>query len=277
MKRTLGCWTFVCLGLILSACEGTPTDRPRVATPGVPPTLSTTPAVSVTSSAVQRQVVTTIIVTATPTIPPGAVRVTLYGEIYDAVHGPDQRLTDAGLEWQFAALDWQGYNGTLSVSDGSYQLPLFVRPDDELFITARAPGYTPSTTRLQAAQLGQSGAHLNFGLIRADGPAPTVPGSLGAVKLSGIVYNSARGLAVPIDNAAITVVNDSVVEPIRRVQTFSTPTGTFSITLDLHSTDLVEVMIAANGYLSTTFTRSGKSLAQNPRFNIGLQPAPKTQ
>lgn len=265
----------MCLGLILSACGSTPTQRLVAATPVLPTALVVTPTASVTPSATPRQATATAL--APPTVPPGVVRLTLHGNIYDAARGSERPLTDASLEWQFAALDWQDYNGQLSVSDGNYRLSLIVRPDDELFITARAPGYRPNTTRLQAAQLGRSGARLNFGLLRADEPLPTVPGSLGAVKLSGIVYNLARGPAAPIEHASITLVNNSVVEPIKHHQTFSTATGAFSITLDLHGTDRLEITIAASDYLSTTFTRSGKDLAQNPRVNIGLRPAPKTQ
>ncbi len=274
MKHALGCWTLICLCLILSACGNPPPERPGAATPVLLPTFSPTLAAIVTPIAVQEQVAVATLPTVSPTLPPGAARITLRGKIYDAVRGSEQPLTNASLEWQFTALDWQTHNGQLAVSNGSYQLPLIMRPNDGLFITARAPGYMPDTARVQAAQLEQPGASLNFALIRADEPLPTVPGSLGAVKLSGIVYNSAHGLAAPIDNAAITLVNDSVVEQVRRVQAFSTSTGAFSVTLDLHSTDWIEVTIAANGYLSTTFARSGRDLAQNPRFIIGLRPAP---
>jgi hypothetical protein len=128
---------------------------------------------------------------------------------------------------------------------------------------------------VKASQLGEFGTRLNFGLIRVDSPALMVPGSLGAVELSGIVYNVARGLQAPIEHAVITIKKNSVVEPATRIDLLSTASGTFSTTLELHATDQVELIIGASGYLTTTLTRSGKDLAKNPRLNIGLQPAPK--
>ncbi len=272
-----------CLGLIFiasltfAACGGSPLDRPAPATPLLFSPANVTPPSTLHAAAPAASSAPTPTVTLSSlpaaTAVSGAAQIIVHGKIYDATRGFDQRLTNAVIEWQFTALDWQAHNGRLPVPDGIYQLPLVVRPDDELIITAHAPGYLPSTTQVQAAQLGEFGTRLNFGLIRTDGPVPTVPGSLGAVKLSGIVYNSERGLAAPIGQADITIVKNSVVEPSVQIDVLTDTTGTFSATLDLHATDLVGFTITASGYVTATLARNAKDLANNPRLLIGLRAA----
>jgi hypothetical protein len=276
MRRALARWSFACAALLLSACGGTPPDRTVPATPALIATSDILPQIaSAGQVVVQHSPTTTLLAAATATLPPQATAIIIHGKLYDAARGIDQRLTNAVIEWQFTALDWQAYNGRLVVPDGIFQLPLIVRPDDELIITAQAPGYQPSTAQVQATQLGEFGTRLNFGLIRANGPVPTLPGGLGPIKVSGIVYNVTRGLAAPIEQATITILRTSIVRPPARIDLSSTATGTFSTTLELHTTDQVELIISASGYLTTTLTQSGKDLAKTPRLDIGLRPAPR--
>jgi hypothetical protein len=203
---------------------------------------------------------------------PGAV--ILQGRVYDAARG--QRLNNATLEWQFLTLDWQQHNGQLQVpGDGLYRVELPIRGEDEVIITARAPGYLPSMARLHGSQLSRYGSRLNFGLVKADGPAPTLPGALGTIQLRGIVYNLARGLTDPIANARILIVNRSVVQPEAQLEATTSLTGTFLILVVLHTTDQLDVTITANGYQTATLTTSAKDLAQKPQLSIGLKPAPK--
>jgi len=196
------------------------------------------------------------------------------GRVFDA--GSGRRLSNATIDWQFLALDWQQYNGQLQVpADGLYRLQLFIRDQDEVIITAHAPGYLPSMARLLGKQLNPYGSRLNFGLVMADGPIPTLPGALGTIQLRGIVYNSARGPQDPIANARVTIVNRSVVRPETQLDATTSITGTFLIPVALHTSDQIEVTIAVSGYQTTTLTRSATELARKPQLSIGLKPAPK--
>jgi hypothetical protein len=150
-----------------------------------------------------------------------------------------------------------------------------VRPDDEVLITARAPGYSPTTARLFGRQLNIYGTRLNFGLVNSSGLVPTVPGSLGAVQLRGIVYNAARGLKDPIGAAHVTIVNRSVVQPVTQIGVTTNVSGVFTVPLTLHATDQLECTITAAGYLTGTLSKSARDLAKNPQLSIGLRPAPK--
>ena len=201
--------------------------------------------------------------------------VILNGRVYDAGLGPYRRLSDATIEWQFTAPDWQAYNGQLHVpADGLYRLQLPVRADDNLIITARAPGFLPSTAHLRGEQLSVYGSRLNFGLVGANGPAPTLPADLGAVSLHGSVYNSARGVQAPIVNATVTIVNTSVVQPTTIVNLKTDDSGTFSVTLELHTADEVELTISAGNFVTGTLTRDAQDLLKSPPMAIGLQPVP---
>jgi len=209
----------------------------------------------------------------TSTATPNATAMILQGRVFDA--GSGQRLSDATIAWQFMAPD-RPQNGQLQVpADGLYRLQLPVRSDDEVIITAHAPGYLPSMARLLGKQLNPYGSRLNFGLVKANGPVPTLPGALGIIQLSGIVYNSARGLIDPIADAQVIIVNQSVVQPETQLETTTGITGTFVIPVALHTTDQIEVTITASGYQTATMTRSAKDLADKPQLSIGLLPAPK--
>ena len=197
----------------------------------------------------------------------------LNGRVYDAGRGLQQRLSDATIEWQFTAPDWQVYNGQLRVpADGLYRLQLPVRAEDTLIITARAPGFLPSTARLRGDQLNVYGSRLNFGLVSTNGPVPTLPGDLGAIQLRGIVFNSARGAQAPIPNANVTIVDNSVVQPKISMDVAADASGTFSTTLDLHTTDEIEFIVAATDYVTGTLTRRAKDLLNSPQITIGLRP-----
>ncbi len=90
-------------------------------------------------------------------------------------------------------------------------------PSDEVIITARAPGYLPSTAHIHGNQLSAYGSRLNFGLVSASGAAPTLPGDLGTIQLRGIVYNAARGVKSPIAQAAVIIVHNSIVQPTSQI------------------------------------------------------------
>ena len=199
----------------------------------------------------------------------------LNGRVYDAGLGPYRRLSDATIEWQFTSPDWQANNGQLRVpSDGLYRLQLPVRASDNLIITARAPGFLPSTAHLRGDQLSIYGSRLNFGLIGANGPVPTLPADLGAVSLRGSVYNSARGMQAPIVDAKVTIVNTSVVQPTTIIHSKTDDSGTFSVTLEQHTADELELTIAAGNFITGTLTRNTQDLLKSPQMTIGLQPLP---
>ncbi len=196
------------------------------------------------------------------------------GRVYDAVRG--QRLNNATIQWQFLSPDQQPYDGQLQVpDDGFYRLLLPIHAEDEIIITARAPGYLPSMARLQGKQLNPYGSRLDFGLVKPDGPLPTLPGALGIIQLTGIVYNSAHGLNDPIANAQVTIVDQSLVEPETQILATTGTTGTFAIPVALHATDQLAVTIAASGYETVTLAKSASDLARKPQLLIGMMPAPK--
>ena len=124
-------------------------------------------------------------------------------------------------------------------------------------------------------QLNPYGSRLNFGLVKPDGPVPTLPGALGTIQLSGIVYNSAHGLNDPIANAQVTIVDRSLVEPETQIGATTGTTGTFVIPVALHATDQLAVTIAANGYQTVTLAKSATELAGKPQLLIGMIPAPE--
>ncbi len=262
-------------GLFVTACESSSllAAEPGGATP--PPIAQASPAAPHTPSGIyfSTSVRPTLIPTiAAATLPGNSHAVIIQGRVYNVEEG--QHLTNAAIEWQFLALDWQRYNGRLQVSDdGLYRLMLPIRDEDEVIITASAPGYLSSTARLMGKQLNRYGSHLNFGLVKANGPVPTLPGALGTVQLSGIVYNSARGPTVPIANARVLIVIQSLVEPETPIEATTGITGTFVIPLALHSTDQLDVTIAASGYQTVTLTEGATDLASKPQLSIGLMPA----
>jgi hypothetical protein len=265
--------------LLLTACESSASiaavpnrSSPTPIAPAAPAITRTPSGIFVSTSV---PAVGTPPVAAAGTATPSSTSLIVQGRIYDA--GSGQRLDKATIEWQFLAPDWQERNGQLQVpADGLYRLELPMRSDDEVIITAHAPGYLPSMARLLGKQLNPYGSRLNFGLVKADGgPAPTLPGALGTIQLSGIVYNSARGLTAPIAQARIIIVNRSVVRPETQFETTTSVTGTFVIPVRLHVTDQIDVTVTASGYQTATLTSSAKDLANKPQLSIGLKPAPK--
>ena len=263
--------------LLLTACEGSSSIAAAPNAAASHPIAPAAPAVTRTPSGI-------FISTSVPvlnasantagTATPGSTALIVQGRVFDA--GTGLRLNNATINWQFLALDWQQHDGQLQVpADGLYRLELPARGDDELIITARAPGYLPSMARLLGKQLNPYGSRLNFGLVKANGPVPTLPGALGTIQLSGIVYNSARGLKDPIADANVIVVNRSVVQPETQFEATTNLTGTFIIPVMLHTTDQIDVTITADGYLTATLTKSAKDLADKPQLSIGLKPAPK--
>ena len=277
--RTLQHWLSLSLGgLILAACASTSIAAESSNSLISPSATASSPAVTHTPSGI-------FISTSSPSPRPPVIatisdtteltEVIVQGRVYDAGRGLNQRLNNAILEWQFQAPDWQAHNGQIAVpDDGLYRLQLPVRPEDEIVLTARAPGYQPTTVRLFGRQLNIYGTRLNFGLVNDNGPLPGVPGSLGTVQLRGMVYNLARGLAAPIDQAHLTIVNHSLVRPTSAIDLL-TNAGAFSTTLELHATDQLELTIAANDFITATLKKTAADLAQHPQITIGLQPAPQ--
>jgi hypothetical protein len=268
-------------GLLLAACTQTTAFATE---PRAVPTR-----VSVTSTAKPRPLSgITIVAVAqatsapTPTRKPSATAAPnsaiLQGRVYDAGAGFEHRLSQVTLEWQFMATDWQQHNGRLQIpDDGLYRLALPMRASDEVIITARAPGYSPSTAHIHGNQLSAYGSRLNFGLVSAGGAAPTLPGDLGTIQLRGIVYNAARSVKNPIAQAAVSIVHNSIVQPVSQIDVTTSMTGTFDVTLGLHTTDRLEFTITAAGYLTGTLSKNAKDLAKNSRLSIGLRPAPQTK
>lgn len=263
--------------LPLAACEGSSSFTVGAGGATASPVAPAAPDVTRTPSGIfiSTSVPPTLApVVAAATLEPNSTAVIVQGRVFDATHG--QRLHNATIEWQFLALDWQHHNGQLQVpADGLYRLLLPVRGEDDIIITAHAPGYLPSMARLLGRQLNRYGSRLNFGLVTADGPAPTLPGALGSIQLRGIVYNSARGLTDPIANAHVTIVDRSVVRPAAQIDATTSLSGTFLIPVALHTTDQLDVTIAASGYQTATLTRSAAELVKKPQLSIGLKPAPK--
>jgi hypothetical protein len=264
--------------LLLTACERSASLAAAPEPASLTPIAPTAPAVTRTPSGIFVSTSVPVLhasaTTASSTATPSSTALIVQGRVFDAGNG--QRLSQATIEWQFLALDWQRHNGQLQVpADGLYRLELPARSDDEVIITAYAPGYLPSMARLLGRQLNPYGSRLNFGLVKTGGPAPTLPGALGTIQLSGIVYNSARGLTAPIADARVILVNRSVVRPETRLETTTSITGTFVIPVRLHVTDQIDVTITASGYQTATLARSAKDLAKKPQLSIGLKPAPK--
>jgi hypothetical protein len=265
--------------LLLTACERSASIAAAPDRFSPSPIVPTAPALTRTPSGIF--VSTSVPVGVAPSTAVGSLAtrasaaLIMQGRVYDA--GSGQRLSDATIEWQFLAPDWQEHNGQLQVpADGLYRLELPTRSDDEVIITAQAPGYLSSMARLLGKQLNPYGSRLNFGLVKADGgPAPTLPGALGTIQLGGIVYNSARGPQDPIAEAHVIIVNRSVVQPEAQLETTTSVTGTFAIPVRLHVTDQIDVIVTASGYQTATLTRSATDLAKKPQLSIGLKPAPK--
>jgi len=280
-RHWLNTLSIVLGSLLLAACTRTTAfaTEPRAVTSQVN---VTQPAKPRTPTGITIVAVARAAPSATSTLkPPVAAapnQVILQGCMYDSGQGLEHRISHATLEWQFFAPDWQQYNGRLPIpDDGLYRLLLPIRASDEVVITARAPGYFPSTAHVYGNQLSAYGSRLNFGLVSDQGVAPTLPGDLGTIQLRGMVYNSARGVKSPIARAAVTIVNISVVQPSTQIDITTNLSGTFDLALELHTTDQVDFTITAAGYVTSTLSKNAKDLANNPLLSIGLRPAPKIQ
>ena len=278
-RHWLNALSLVLGGMLLAACTRTTAfaTEPRTVTSQVNVTPAAKPRTptGITIVAVAKATPSATL-TSNPAATAALNQVILQGRVYDAGQGLQRRLSNATLEWQFFAPDWQPYNGRLAVpEDGLYRLALPIRASDEVVITARAPGYFPSTAHIYGNQLSAYGSRLNFGLVSDRGAAPTLPGDLGTIQLHGIVYNAARGLKSPIEQAAVAIVNNSVVQPSTRIDVTTNLSGTFDLTLELHTTDRIDFTITAAGYVTGTLSKNAQDLARNPQLSIGLRPAPK--
>lgn len=248
----------------LSAGLHTPTPRPILSL-----TAPVTPrAVPVESTA------TPLVLTPTPELT-GLHTYQLQGVFYDAAVDADVRLLDARLSWQFAATELQAFNGEMTADDsGMYQVALHMRPDDEVSLTAVAPGYQPSTVWLRGTEINTETVRLNFGLYHTARMAPTVPGDLGIVEVRGIVYNATRGPNAGIAAARISVAHATVVRPAVQLDVTTSPSGTFTIPLELHASDQLDFTIGADGFITTTVSRRASEVIDQPQLQIALQPAP---
>lgn len=269
--------------LILAACS---TERPtpvqwRTATPR-PIVRVSTPNPSAPTSIPLASIATIIALDPTATIAPtptdlftaNFAHTILTGTIYDVTRGINSGLSQAQIEWHFAAPELREFDGrTTASSDGHYLLRFHLRPTDEVALTVSAPGYLPRQVRLHGAEISPYGSHLDFGLITANEPAPTLPGDLGMVDVNGIVYNASRGVKAPIPNATVVIVDNSVVRPDSEVQVTTTVSGTFTAPLVLHATDQIELTVTADGFTTTTITRLAKDLIKQ-QVSIGLRPLP---
>ncbi len=268
---------WIALGsLFLAACESSSSLAAAPGGAAPHPIAQASPAVTRTPSGIF--ISTRVRPTALPAVAgatPELIQnfVLIQGRVYDAGRG--QRLSNATIEWQFLAPNWQRYNGQLQVpADGLYHLQLPIRGDDEVIITAHAPGYLPSMARLLGKQLNLYGSHLDFGLVAAAGPAPTVPGALGTIQIGGTVYDLTHGPRDPVADARVTVVTRSLVQPEVQLDAATSLSGTFAIPVTLHATDQVDVTIAASGYQTVTLTKSALELARRPQLSVGLISAP---
>ena len=272
--------------LILSACSTEPptparwrtaTPRPivRVSTPNPSDPASIPLASIATISAIEPTA--TIAPTPTDLFTANFAHTVLTGTIYDVARGINTGLSQAQIEWHFAAPELREFDGrTTASSDGHYLLRFHLRPTDEVALTVSAPGYLPRQVRLHGAEISQYGSHLDFGLITANEPAPTLPGDLGTVDVRGIVYNASRGVKAGIAAATVRIEDQSVVRPDTEVQVTTSVSGTFTAPLMLHTTDEIKITITANGFISTTLTRRANDLINRSPLLIALRPATKS-
>jgi hypothetical protein len=196
---------------------------------------------------------------------------TLSGTIYDASAGLAADLPQARLSWHFAAPDLQQFNGqTTADANGIYRFPIRVRLKDDVLLTASASGYLPTTVRLSVGEIVQYGARLDFGLVKANGRWPTVPGDLGTLSVTGIVYDAYRGQLSPIGSAVVTITLISIVHPQSVIVLITPADGSFNTTLLMHSTDQINVAASANSYTEATRIYAATTLTQSLPLLIAL-------
>lgn len=249
------------IGLTVAACNNreVPTARPS----------------SVPTVAVSISVVPSFVITLTPQpvfiFTDEFTAYTLSGTIYDAVAGLAADLPQAHLSWHFAAPALQQFNGqTVADANGIYRIRIRVRLKDEVQLTASAPGYLPTTVRLHAREIALNGERLDFGLVKANGLWPTVPGDLGSLSVIGIVYDAYRGQLSPIGGAAVTITLISIVHPPSLIVLITPTDGSFNTTLLMHSTDQIKVVASANDYRETYHLYAASTLTQSLPLLIAL-------
>ena len=131
--------------LILSACSTeqptpahwrTATPRPIVRVPTLaPPDLTSTPLISIPSTATLVAVDPTATIAPTPTdlFTANFAHTILTGTIYDVARGINTGLGQAQIEWHFAAPELREFDGrTIASSNGHYLLRFHLRPTDEV-------------------------------------------------------------------------------------------------------------------------------------------------
>jgi hypothetical protein len=250
-------------GLILAACfnREVPTATPSIVVPSL--------VVEVPSS---------VAATLTPPVPTPVtigdfLVYTLSGIVYDADAGLKQHVPRANISWHFVSPDLWAFNGQATADDiGIYRVPIRVRANDDILITVSAPGYLPTAVRVQAKKVASNGARLDFGLVKVNSRLPTVPGDAAPIELIGFVYDAYRGQSYPIAGASVQITTISIVHPQIKYDLITDSTGAFNATLTLHTTDQVRFSAAANGYLTTTLTRTAKDVISNTQMLIALQP-----
>ena len=112
-RRWLKALSLTLAGLVVAACARTttyatapraltvPANAAQTATPRAPTGITIVAIAPVTPSATP---------TAKPVTTTTAKQVLVQGRVYDSGQGPQHRLSQATLEWQFFAPDWQQYN-----------------------------------------------------------------------------------------------------------------------------------------------------------------------
>ncbi len=112
-------------------------------------------------------------------------------------------------------------------------------------------------------------------LVQRPTPTPTVVGTWEAT-IEGVIYDATTGLDKPIAGAIIVyeVLHSYYPElQERRLnKTTSDEQGMFSLTVLVHDTDSVRVVIEAKGYTLYEEKFAGFNLLAGKRFEVGLSP-----
>ena len=273
-------WVLVLMamgGLAFTACWGrdpASTTLPYTATPR-PIVSITAPSISYNTRVPIASIEPTATISTAPTdlFTPDFISYTLNGRVYDSALGTAHAIGSAYIECRFIGADLQKFNRyTQAGNDGLYRLPIRVRPGDGLVVIASAPGYSSSSVRLHGAEIGQYGSQLDFGLVNARSGLPTLPGDLGPVTLKGSVYDAYKGKGWPIAGAEVSIVDLSVVRPHTQIDLVTDTTGAFTTTLLMHTTDQIQIVVIASGYLTNTLARRAKDLAGSLPLSIALGP-----
>lgn len=257
-------------GLILSACFNR--EEPPVMVTATP---SIVPSVASQMVKVTLSIAATLSPLPMPTAAGDFFVYTLSGIIYDTDVGLKQPMPEANVSWHFIAPDMQLFNGqTTADASGVYRIPLRVRVTDVLLITASASGYLPTAVRLQAKKFAANGTRLDFGLSKANGQLPALPGDVGPIKLNGLVYDANQGLNSPIASAIVQITTFSIVHPQIEYDRTTDSSGAFNTTIALlHSTDQIRIVAVATGYMTTTLIRPAKDMQSQTLLLVALQPA----